>query len=326
MRACARSGNARRGSCGRSRRRGRDRCRSQAAPPRPGCGIAVPAWIALGVSLGAAPLGPLALVATALEPHRLTLARLRGVGWRGVGLATAWVALAASRAEPRSRRRAAGHASRGACRRRSPRARAARAETDLRLATRALPPSGSPAPCWPPITDARSPAPFLLGTTTALLGSVLCPLVVGGVLGDGPLALAKRAGAEQRDRAGRSRSRAPARRRSRSRSWACGAESPRAAARESPASSPRSSSSARGSRCSRCALLPWRGSGAGDQLTTIAAFAAIAIAASLRRRRWSPRGSWRSACPTPVIVVAIGVALLTAAIAALDHRLGAGGG
>ena len=37
------------------------------------------------------------------------------------------------------------------------------------------------------------------------------------------------------------------------------------------------------------ALLPWRGTGAGDQLTTIAAFAAIAIAASLAVGLVAPR-------------------------------------
>ncbi len=72
------------------------------------------------------------------------------------------------------------------------------------------------------------------------------------------------------------------------------------------------------------ALLPWRGAGAGDQMTTIAAFAAIAIAASLVVGLVAPR-LVSLGVPDPVVVVAICVVFLAAALAALDRRLGAGG-
>ena len=64
--------------------------------------------------------------------------------------------------------------------------------------------------------DAPSPAPFLLGATTALLGSVLCPLVVGGVLDKAAGSGGARPSGAARSR-GHSPSRAPARPRSRSR-------------------------------------------------------------------------------------------------------------
>ena len=63
--------------------------------------------------------------------------------------------------------------------------RAARAEGDLRLATLGATVFGLAGAALAAATDAPPPAPFLLGTTTALLGSLLCPLVVGGALDDG---------------------------------------------------------------------------------------------------------------------------------------------
>ena len=70
------------------------------------------------------------------------------------------------------------------------------------------------------------------------------------------------------------------------------------------------------------ALIPWRGTGAGDQMTTIAAFAAIAIAASLVVGLVAPR-LVSLGTPDAVIVVVICVAFLGAALVALEWRLGA---
>ena len=72
------------------------------------------------------------------------------------------------------------------------------------------------------------------------------------------------------------------------------------------------------------ALLPWRGTGAGDQMTTIAAFAAIAIAASLAVGLIAPR-LVSLGVPDAAVVVAICALFACGAVAALDRRLEAGG-
>ena len=142
-------------------------------------------WLAVGLALGSAPLGPLAVVSAALRDAGSPWVALVVSCAVGVALAAGWVLLAATRPVPRSRRRAVGRSAR----RRLPAPIAAvvllARRGDLRLATVGATLFGLAGAALAAATDAPPPAPFLLGTTTALLGSLLCPLVVGGMLDDG---------------------------------------------------------------------------------------------------------------------------------------------
>ena len=108
-RRCARCGDARRRSRRRRRRRRRARRR------RAGSAAARSPWVSGSwagswwVSLSEpAPLGPLALVPPALRGAGSPWLALGVSSGVGIGLSAAWVALAATRAEPRSRCRGSG--------------------------------------------------------------------------------------------------------------------------------------------------------------------------------------------------------------------------
>ena len=70
------------------------------------------------------------------------------------------------------------------------------------------------------------------------------------------------------------------------------------------------------------ALVPWSGEGVGDQLTTFAALAAIAIATSLAVGLAAPR-LVSLGLPDAVVVVLVCGASMGAALHALSRRLGA---
>jgi len=285
-------------------------------------GVGVLGWLALGLALGSAPLGPLAPVAAALRDAGSPSLALGVSSAVGIGLAAAWVILAATRAESRSPRRAAGRVGR----RRLPAPLAAAVllarRGDLRLATLGAAVFGLAGTALAAATDAPPPAPFLLGTTTALLGSLLCPLVVGGVLADGRWLWRS----------------APVQRGTIARSFTF-ASIVAAALPTAFVGGVALVVSGGGARIlgvvatlvvvGSCvallagALLPWRGAGAGDQMTTIAAFAAIAIAASFVVGLVAPR-LVSLGVPDAVIVVALCVAFVATALTALDRRLGAG--
>ena len=69
-------------------------------------------WVAVGLALGSASLGPLAPVPAALRDAGSPWLALAVSCAVGIGLAAGWVALAATRAAPRSRRRAVGRSAR----------------------------------------------------------------------------------------------------------------------------------------------------------------------------------------------------------------------
>ena len=286
-------------------------------------GVGVLGWLQLGLILGAAPLGPLAPVAAALRDTASPWRALGVSSLFGIGLSAVWVALAATRAEPRSPRRA----TRRSARRRLPAPVAAGVllarRGDLRLATLGAAVFGLAGTTLAATNDAPPPAPFLLGTTTALLGSLLCPLVVGGVLADGRWLWRS----------------APVQGGAIARSFTF-ASTVAAALPVALVGGLTLVSSGGGAQIvgvvatlvvvGSCvallagALLPWRGSGAGDQMATIAALAAIAIAASFVVGLVAPR-LVSLGVPDAVVVVAICVAFVATALAALDRRLGAGG-
>jgi hypothetical protein len=280
-------------------------------------------WLVVGLAFGAGPLGPLAFVPPALRGAGSPWLALGVSSGVGIGLSAAWVPLAATRAEPRSRRRGA----RRSGRRRLPAPIAAAVllarRTDLRLATLGAALFGLAGSALAAATAAPPPASFLLGTTTALLGSLLCPLVVGGVL-DGGRWLWRGAPVPS-GAVGRSFALASI----------LAAALPVAAVGSVAAIASGAGAGIVGivaalvvaGSCVALlagALLPWRGTGAGDQMTTIAAFAAIAIAASLAVGLVAPR-LVSLGVPDAVVAVAICVLFLAAALAALDRRLEAGG-
>ena len=192
---------------------------------------------------------------------------------------------------------------------------------DLRLATFGATAFGLAGAALAVATHAPSPAPFLLGTTTALLGSLVCPLVVGGVLVDGRW-LWRSAPVEGH-------------------AIACAFALASTVAASLPVAvvgstaAPASGAPAgilgvvlalvvvgSGVGLLAGALIPWRGAGAGEQMTTVAAFAAIAIAASLVVGLVAPR-LVSLGVPDAMIVVAICVVCVGSALVALVRRLGA---
>jgi hypothetical protein len=281
------------------------------------------AWLLVGRALGAAPLGPLALVPSTLGDAAPPSLALAVAGSAGVGLCSAWVVLAGTRAEPRARRRAVARWRR----RRLPTPIGASLllarRSDLRLAAIGAAAFGLAGVALAVTTDTPAPGPYLLGTTTALLGSILFPLVVGGMLVDGRWLWRG----------------APVARNAIARSFALastiGAIVPITVVGSIGAlvSGVRPDTvgvvttlavAGSGVALVAGALLPWRGAGSGDQLTSIAAFAALAVAASLVVGLVAPR-LVSLGVPDAVLAVAVGGAALAIGIAALDRRLGAGG-
>jgi hypothetical protein len=278
-------------------------------------------WVAVGLALGSVPLGPLAPVPTALRDAGSPWLALAVSCAVSIGLAAGWVALAATRAAPRPRRRAIGRSAR----RRLPVPLAAvvllARRADVRLATVGAIAFGLAGAALAAATDAPPPAPFLLGTTTALLGSLLCPLVVGGMLDDGRWIWRS----------------APVRGGAISRSFALSSTAVAALAVTVVGGVALVASGGdaatvgvvgalviigSGVALVAGAVVPWRSEGAGDQMTTIAAFAGITIGASLVVGLLAPRlvalGS-----PDPVILSAVCIVSLLAGIAALERRVGA---
>lgn len=145
------------------------------------------AWAILGAASGASgavPLGPLAPVGAALRGSGSAWLALAGAFASAIALALAWVALAATRPERRGR---------SARRRRSlvrgnrwpvPAAVAVllSRRDDVRRATAGALVFGAAGTAVAAAAATPGPASFLLATTTALLGSVVWSLTLGGVM------------------------------------------------------------------------------------------------------------------------------------------------
>ncbi len=283
------------------------------------------AWQATGSALGGRLLGPLALVPGALRGERS--------GWLALVVSAAvlilagaaWVVLAATRPLARPRRASP----------RSGRSRARRVRLtvglglllarrgDVRLATACAVVFGVGGTVLAAVAGAPPPSPFLLGTSTALLGALLCPLVVGGALADGRWLWC---GAPVADRvvgvaAGLV--------------GCLGAATPvavvGAAAVIASGADRRTVGVAAalvivGAALALLAgsLVPLRGAGAGDQLTTFAAFAALAVAMSLVTGLTAPRLA-SAGIPDPLVVGLVTAVALGGGLAGLVRRLGVAG-
>ena len=243
---------------------------------------AVLAWAATGSAFGAAPLGPLAPVSGALRGSGSAWGALELASCTALALALAWIPLAGTRP---GRRHARFKASRRLVRTGRLAVPAAviallARRSEVRRTLAGAVGFGVAGVALAAAAGARAPAPFLLGTTTTLLGSIFCPLVVCGALLDGrwlwrggprdPRTVVRAAGLV----------------------GLAGTALPVAAVGAAATVASGASSSGLGAVGAYVvlgtaaallagAVIPWSGTGAGDQFSSFAALAAIAIAMSL---------------------------------------------
>ena len=283
-------------------------------------------WVVTGAAVadapGAAVLGPFAPVGAALCGSASPFFGLAAAFGAFLVLVFAWVSLAAARPERRLR-----IARRG---RRIVRGRwfsvpAALAvlltrRDDVRLAIVGAFGFGAAGVALAIATDAPAPTPFLLATTTALLGSILFPLAVCGVLLHGRWLWV--GGPGDRHVIGLA---------------ACligmaGSAIPVAVVGAGAVVFAGAPGNALGvvagivvvasaTALVAGALVPWSSEGVGDQLTTFAALAALAVGASVTVGAAAPR-LVSLGLPDGVVVVLVCGASIGAALHALDRRLG----
>lgn len=291
--------------------------------PAMACGVLV--WAVTGAALGASSaaivLGPFAPVAAALRGSGSPSIALTVACACLVALDLAWVYLAAARPERRSRTpRSVTRIVRG--KRFSVPAAIAVLLTrrdDVRLATIGALGFGAAGIAIATATGAPAPTPFLLATTTGLLGSILCSLAMCGILLRGSWLWM--GGARDRRVIG------PA---------ACligliGSAVPVAVVGVGAlitSGAPWSTvgvvagivivSSA--TALVAGAVVPWSSEGVGDQLTTFAALAALAIATSVTIGMVGPRLVARG-LPDAAVVILVCAASIGAALRAFGCRL-----
>ena len=173
------------------------------------------------------------------------------------------------------------------------------------------------------VAGSASPGPFLLATTTTLLGSLVAALALFGILAVGFLDLARRTagsrlaggqGVARRSRRGRDPGRL-CRRLSR--------PSPRALTLPPPGVVAVLVVMGTAVATIAGSLVPWRGDGIGDQLSSVAAFMAVALATSFAIGLVAPRLTTLGLPDPGVAIVLCGVFSL-GAIAILARRLRGG--
>jgi len=284
------------------------------------------AWALTGLASGAAALGPLAPVGAALRGSQSAWFALAAACGAAAALALAWFPLAATRPEKRSRTARPARALVRGERFRVPVAVAVllTRRDDVRLATVGALGFGAAGIVIAGAAAAPAPTPFLLATTTALLGSILCSLAVCGVLlpgrwlwlgGPGDGRVISLAGCLV---------------------GLTGSAFPVAILGVGAMVASGASWSAVGAVAafvivgSAAALLagaavPWRADEVGDQLTTFAAFGAVAIAMSLTVALVAPR-LVSLGLPDPVVIVFVCGVSMGAALDALGRRLGGASG
>ncbi len=262
-------------------------------------------WGLLGAAAGSVPLGPLALCAGALAGSSSAVLALVVSAVVTVGLASAWLVLAASRPPARVGK---SRSTRQLVRFRPLVLEAAMTvlltrRREARVAALAALAFGGCGVVVARIASASPPAGFLLATSTALLGSVVASLMTTGVLLDG--AWCWRRAPIHRSRV------------------ATGSVTVAASLTALPVvlvgivaaavcgATPATigvvlAITAVAAACGLVAgcVLPWHRSGAGDQLASFAVFAAIAIAASLVVGVIGPR-LVVVGLPGPVVVVGL---------------------
>jgi hypothetical protein len=149
-------------------------------------GVGVGAWMALGRVLGMTALGPLAPVGFALQGVVSPWVALATACAVAAGLGSAWLILVRHRPErrPRSTRRRHVEAAWRFPIAASVSSLVAR-RTDVRRASVAALGFGLTGALVAVVAGSASPGPFLLATTTTLLGSLVAPLALLGILRSG---------------------------------------------------------------------------------------------------------------------------------------------
>jgi hypothetical protein len=280
-------------------------------------------WAMVGLAAGTAALGPLAPVGAALRGSGSAWLALAVACSAALVLASGWVVLAARRPDQRARtpkpRRPIVHGGRSSI----PLAVAVllARRADVRLATVGALGFGAAGIAIAVVAAAPAPTPFLLGTTTALLGSILCSLAVCGVLLGGqwlwigaprdPLLVGMTASF-----VGLTGSALPVV------AVGLGATAVSGASWRTLGVVAAFVVLGSAAALQAGALVPWRSDGVGDQLTTFAALAAIAIATSLAIGLVAPR-LVALGLPDASVVVFVCGAWLGFACHALGRRLAA---
>ncbi len=248
------------------------------------------AWLACGAALGAAPAGPLGVVASGLDRSLPGSIGLAVSGVTAVCAGALWLALAASRPAPRTLRRSRPVSSRHGSR--HPVAVAVVLllvrRDDVRIGASATVGFGVLGLVGATVADAPAPSPFLLASTTALLGSILGSLAVCGALLPG--CWLWRGGGQGLTRlgglaalAGLSLTAVPV--------AAIGTGAWLVSGTSWSAAGAVGVLVVAGSACGLAAgaVVPWRRETLGDQVATFAAFAALAVAASITVGVVAPR-------------------------------------
>lgn len=292
----------------------------------PALGVAVTtvAWVALGRELGAAVLGPFALVADALHGPGAwsALPALGAASVVGLTLAPAWVALVASRPSARAKSATTGWRLVRAGPLAIPAAVGAvvTRRGEVRLAGLSAIGFGVAGLITASLAGAPAPGAFLLATTTAVLGSLLCPLVVGGALlaGNwiwqvGPAGRWSLAGVGCG--VGLGGSIVPVAATGATAIVVSGAPGSTVAVVAALVIVGAAAALLAG------ALVPWAGEALGDQMTSFAALVGILIAMSLAAGLVGPR-LVAAGLPDALVVALVCAAALGAAVPALVQRLG----
>lgn len=278
-------------------------------------------WLLAGMALGAAALGPLAPTGDALVGT--------GSPWRAlgtallltVGLGSAWALLASRRAEPAQRNvrttRAIVRGGSLLAVLTSVVALIVRRH-DVRVAAVASVCFGLAGVGVTLAAAAPTPTPFLFATTTALLGSVLAPLVVAGVLAAGrwvwvggqPRALPVATLGAVVGLVGAALPVA-----------VVGALALLLSGSDLPAIGIISGYVGLGSAAALIAgaLVPWSSSGVGEQMSTFAVLAGLAIGVSVVLGVVGPRLS--AFAPAAVVLSIVGALWLASAVVAVASRL-----
>ena len=298
--------------------RGRRRCPAAVAL---GAGI----WCLLGLIGGSVALGPLSLVGSALRGEDSAPLAVAIAGSCAGTFLLAWIALAAKRPPQRPRTPKSGR--RVVHLRCGPVVAAVAAlvgrRDDVRRATVAALVFGAAGTAVAVAARAPAPAPFLLGSTTTLLGSILWPLVAPGVLLDGRWLWGTEPGSRLRVSVAACVSALVG---SATPVLVVGLIATRASGASVATVATVGAFVAIGGAAALLAglLVPWRSRGLGDQIASFAALAATAIAVSLALGFVAPR---IVALGVPDLVLAVLVCSFgwVCAGGALARRLGANG-
>lgn len=288
-----------------------------------GFGLALAAWLAAGGAIGATSLGLLAPVSLALQGAVSAWVALAAAGAVAMSFGGAWILLAGARPErqPRApgRRRLAA-----AWRFPVPAAACSLVvrRSDVRYAMIAALGFGAAGALVAVLGGSEPPGPLLLATTTTLLGSLVAALAVFGILALGSwlwlgAPRSRRAIAAMGWFVGLAAAAAPVGVVAAAAFIASGADGGTVGTVAVLVVMGAAVATIAGS------LVPWQGESAGDQLSSLAAFVVVAVAASFTVGLVAPRLA-AFGVPDPLVAVLLGGLLSSVAITILVRRLESG--